>query len=110
MSLQHLKDLGEQILKNAEISPLTNEIALMSLESIHSLLVNTDKNHDDLNQNRQSNASNIYVDNHSSMGYTNAFQGFSFEDPIVPVVAPNFNNELINQASSIPFLYHQMTE
>lgn len=108
MNLENrLRELGDQILKLTEHNQLKTEIAMVSLKSIHQLLVKN--NDEDENQSQfqtyQQN-SNIFIDpaqmNPAPMNNINQYG--HFDDP--QVYASSFNNNLINQAASIPFLYH----
>ena len=108
MNLENrLRELGDQILKLAEHNQLKTEIAMVSLKSIHQLLVNN--NEDEENQPQfpafQQN-SNVYVDttqmNAAPMNNVNQFG--HYDEP--QVYASSFNNNLISQAASIPFLFH----
>lgn len=97
-----LRDLGNQILKLADHNQLNTEIAMVSLESIHRLLVKNEEEEENQPQFPmfQQNA-NIYIDpaqlNQVPMG------NFHFADP--QVFASPINANLVNQAASIPYLY-----
>ena len=114
MSIQNLKELGEQILKAAESGQLQAEIALVSLENIYSMLSLSEEPaaQDDFGSSMAQSHQNMYMDQ-SQLGYNQnlSYQGFSFDEPVVPaVIGPQFNSDIISQASNIPFLFHQIPE
>lgn len=117
MSLQHLKELGDQILKAAESSPLQAEIARLSLESMHATLVsNSDQPQpqEDFAQIPQQ-PMNMFVDNPPAIAFPTAqpvpVSNYMFDEQVVPaVIGPQYNTEIMTQANSIPFLYHQMPD
>lgn len=107
MSLQKLKEIGDQIIKAVESSPLQAEIAQISLESIHHLIVSTDQNAG-VDDYRQPMHPNMYVD--QQMGYPQQMlqQMYQFDEAMPPaVIGPQYSTDVMTQANSIPFLYHQ---
>ena len=120
MSLQQLKELGSHIIKAAESSPLQSEIAAVSLESIHNLLVTTNQNPNQIDDFRTPNAyqtHNAY--DPVQMQYQPPMQQqqqgvneYVFDAPpeqqMQPptVIAPQYSNNILSQAQNIPFLFH----
>ena len=120
MSLQHLKELGEQIIKAAESSPLQTEIAVVSLESIHNLIVSSDQNvgiTDMRSQTFQGN--NIFeqgqmVYQHQmqpapSLLQPSTMNEYNFDEQIQQpaVIAPQYGTDVMSQVNKVPFLFHQ---
>lgn len=112
MSLQLLHELGDSIIKAAESSPLQSEIAAVSLESIHALLISTDQNATNEPQQPIQQNQNIFADQMQGPYQQPAHvPGYGFDEHVTPaVIGPQYNADIINQANSIPFLYHQMPE
>ena len=119
MSLQQLKELGDHIIKAAESSPLQSEIAAVSLESIHTLLVSTDQNtpNDDLRGLNPYQGHNVFEQ--GQIPYQHPMQpqmmqpqgnipeyGIDEQMQTPQVFAPQINADIISQARNIPFLYH----
>jgi hypothetical protein len=107
MSAAHLAELGQQILRATEGDQLKTSIALTSLEDVHRLLVlqHAEDPHrrDSIPWQNQSavdavNAQRIYGDQNQ----------FSWDEHRAPaVIGPQYDQEMMVQASSIPFLYHR---
>lgn len=109
MSLQHLQDLGDQILRAIEHDQLQSEIAVISLENMHAMIANPRSSDDDPKTTQQSYPpmNNMYVDNNPNYpGYQP--NPFFMDEQVVPaVIGPQYNSDLMLQAQSIPFLFHQ---
>ena len=101
-----LRELGEQILKQAEHDQLKTEIAMISLESIHQLLVNNSSNADESEENNIPQFPQYHINTNIFQDAQHTAQTFlgGFDEP--QTFGASSNNELRSQLSSIPFLFH----
>jgi hypothetical protein len=107
MPATYLADLGQQILRAVEGDQLKTSIALTSLEDVHRLLVlqhaEDPHRHDSIPWQNPSaidalNAQRIFGDQNQ----------VSWDEHRTPaVIGPQYDQEMMVQASSIPFLYHR---
>lgn len=100
---RRLRELGDQILKLSEHDQLKTEIAMISLKSIYQLLT---KNDEEEGNDIPPQFPNMFPDPvpMPTIPIGNINQFGHYDEP--QVYASSFNNDLINQASSIPFLFH----
>ena len=93
MSIRHLQELGDKIIKAVEGNPLKTEIAMTALESMNRLLSET--------REREP-----YIPDPQPYGFNDPGL-FVFEDQSrVHVLAQSDQSGLIWQSYGIPFLFH----
>lgn len=106
---EQLRSLGDQIINLAEHDPLKTEIALISLKSIHTLLVKKVEDDEDLSVQYppyQQNPNHLIEHNPIptiSLSNSNPY-GYFEEHP--QVYSSTLQNDVMNQARSVPFLFH----
>jgi hypothetical protein len=113
MSVQHLLELGKQIVRATEGDPLQTEIALIALESIHERLVASAgpvASEQDLTMVR----SGSIMDHSTLLEPNQMFSGNSIEfpfgqdDPWFPTIhGPQYNPEIYIAAQNVRFLFHK---
>jgi hypothetical protein len=107
MSVAHLADLGQQILRAIEGDQLKTKIAITHLEDVHRLLV---QEHAERPSPRAPNPwqSPSPFDTPNAQRRRRDQAQFLWDEECVPaVVGPEHDQEMMYDASSIPFLYHQ---
>ena len=112
MSIPHLQELSEQILKSTDGNQIQTEIALISLESLRNMMLSDAqaKTLDEQTTVGQGQGTQGSAEPGQAITNANANQ-FFFDEPITPtVIGPNYSSDIMMQAQNIPFLYHQPQE
>ena len=119
MTLAHLKELGDQILRSIEGDQLQTEIALISLESIHKMIVinpsiqvsQFQENAQRLQYQPYPQSTNLFYDQSTMIQSIGPQIPYQYDGKIPPrVMGPSFDNELIKHSYNIPFLYHKQSD
>jgi hypothetical protein len=108
MSLARLSELEQDIIQVAEGSALQAEIALMSLESIHRMIVLKDLPGGSIPGRAAAEAMPRPADTNMVFSTNDQYQVFGYDEPLQPALFSQSNaQDMIMAANQIPFLYHQ---
>ena len=114
MNISKLINLGDEILNAIEGVQLRSEIAMISMESIHNMIVMPRYNNNMINSQLYKNNIHMQYQPFQSMGFTQQMYEaqpppFSVDDPMMQqqFIDPNNTSKFYAQAQTrFPFLYH----
>ncbi|KAH0790341.1 hypothetical protein GPJ56_005637 [Histomonas meleagridis] len=113
MTLAHLTELGDQILRSIEGDQLQTEIAMISLESIHKMIVLNPsipqfQDNQPIQYQGYPQSTNMFYNQSAMPSIAPQEIPYQFDGKIPRVMGAALGNDIITQSlNDIPFLYHK---